>query len=48
MCSGIARLKIMLDAARKSSPHIVVMNIGDTFHGGAEAVTRWAMPWLTC
>ena len=30
-------MKTMIDAARKSNPNTVVMNIGDTFHGGVEA-----------
>lgn len=30
----MARLKIMLDAPRKSNPTTVAMNIGDIFHAG--------------
>lgn len=34
---GMARIKTLIDGARKSNPNTVVMNIGDTFHGGVEA-----------
>lgn len=34
MCSGMTRLNLMLDDARKSNPTAVVMNIGDIFHAG--------------
>lgn len=37
MRGGMARMKTMIDAARKSNPNTVVMNIGDAFHGGVEA-----------
>lgn len=34
---GMARMKTIIDSARKSNPNTVVMNVGDTFHGGVEA-----------
>lgn len=37
MRGGMARIKTMLDGVRGSNPNTLVMNIGDTFHGGVEA-----------
>lgn len=37
MRGGMARIKTLIDKARTSNPNTVVMNIGDTFHGGVEA-----------
>lgn len=37
MRGGMARIKTLIDGARASNPNTVVMNIGDTFHGGVEA-----------
>jgi S-sulfosulfanyl-L-cysteine sulfohydrolase len=35
---GIARLKTVIDQQRDLYPNSILMNIGDTFHGGAEAM----------
>ena len=35
---GIARLATLLKQQRTENPNNIVMNIGDTFHGGAEAL----------
>ena len=34
---GMARLKTLIKGARASNPNTIVMNIGDTFHGGVES-----------
>lgn len=35
---GIARLKTLINTIRASNPNSILMNIGDTYHGGVEAV----------
>ncbi|MCB9794311.1 MAG: 5'-nucleotidase C-terminal domain-containing protein, partial [Alphaproteobacteria bacterium] len=35
---GLARLRTLVDAVRSEAPDAIVMNIGDTYHGGAEAL----------
>ena len=35
---GLARLATLIQRIRKDNPHSVLMNVGDTFHGGAEAM----------
>lgn len=35
---GLARLKTLVDSLRQEYPNNVLMNIGDTYHGGVEAV----------
>lgn len=37
MRGGMSRIKTIIDSTRKSNPNTIVMNIGDTFHGGVEA-----------
>jgi 2',3'-cyclic-nucleotide 2'-phosphodiesterase (5'-nucleotidase family) len=37
MRGGFSRIKTLVDDVKRSNPNTVVMNIGDTFHGGAEA-----------
>ncbi|AAZ97239.1 putative 5'-nucleotidase/2' 3'-cyclic phosphodiesterase [Thiobacillus denitrificans ATCC 25259] len=37
MRGGMARIKTIIDGARSTNPNTVVMNVGDTFHGGVEA-----------
>ncbi len=37
MRGGMARIKTLLNGVRQSNTNTVVMNIGDTFHGGVEA-----------
>lgn len=37
MRGGMARMKTMISRARQANPNTVVMNVGDTFHGGVEA-----------
>lgn len=34
---GIARLKTLINTIRASNPNSILMNIGDTYHGGVEA-----------
>ena len=34
---GIARMKTIIDQVRSTNPNTIVMNIGDTFHGGVES-----------
>ena len=34
---GMARLKTVIQGVKQSNPNTIVMNIGDTFHGGVEA-----------
>lgn len=34
---GIARLKTLINQIRASNPNSILMNIGDTYHGGVEA-----------
>lgn len=34
---GMARMKTVIDNVRSQNPNTVVMNIGDTYHGGVEA-----------
>ncbi len=34
---GIARLKTLINQIRTSNPNSILMNIGDTYHGGVEA-----------
>ena len=35
---GMARLATLMNQIRAASPNVIAMNIGDTYHGGAEAV----------
>jgi len=35
---GLARVKTMVDGIRADNPNSIFMNIGDTFHGGVEAL----------
>lgn len=35
---GLARLKTAVDELREENPNNILMNIGDTFHGGVEAL----------
>lgn len=37
MRGGMARMKTLIDRIRRENPNTVVMNIGDTYHGGVEA-----------
>lgn len=37
MKGGLARIKTLIDEMRRENANTVVMNIGDTFHGGVEA-----------
>ena len=34
---GIARIKTLIQSVKQSNPNTIVMNVGDTFHGGVEA-----------
>ena len=34
---GMARMKTLIQSVEQSNPNTIVMNIGDTFHGGVEA-----------
>lgn len=34
---GMARMKTVMDKIRKENPNTLLMNIGDTYHGGVEA-----------
>ncbi|MHB8915453.1 MAG: bifunctional metallophosphatase/5'-nucleotidase [Thiobacillus sp.] len=34
---GMARMKTLIQGVKQSNPNTIVMNIGDTFHGGVEA-----------
>lgn len=37
MRGGMARMKTVIDAIRSENPNTVLMNVGDTYHGGVEA-----------
>lgn len=37
MRGGMARMKTLIERVRAENPNTVVMNIGDTYHGGVEA-----------
>lgn len=37
MCGGLTRIATLVKQIRAENPDSVLMNIGDTFHGGAEA-----------
>lgn len=37
MRGGMARIKTLVQGVKQSNPNTIVMNIGDTFHGGVEA-----------
>lgn len=37
MRGGMARMKTLIQGVKQSNPNTIVMNIGDTFHGGVEA-----------
>jgi 2',3'-cyclic-nucleotide 2'-phosphodiesterase (5'-nucleotidase family) len=37
MRGGMARMKTLITQAEQENPNTIVMNIGDTFHGGVEA-----------
>lgn len=38
MRGGLARIATLVQGIRKESPEAILMNIGDTYHGGAEAL----------
>ena len=38
MRGGIARIATLIKQIRHENPHSLVMNVGDTFHGGIEAL----------